>query len=335
MSTSVSPPLLVGGVPTIGGFSPLLLNRGKKYFVNPYYGADGNDGLGPDHNDGYHRPLRTVLAAYDKCVTGQGDIVFLLSNTNAASVTTDYQSAELTWAKDNTHLIGITTAGGVSHRARIAETAGTGLATLLTISGNSCTFANVQIYHGTADAEDQTCVSITGDQNHFINCHIAGMASDAAADRAGSETLLMTGADENLFERCVIGLTTINRSAANAEIRFATNCARNRFIGCDIVSRCDNAGHFFVDAPATSLQDFTIFENCRFVNCVWPSAGTTMTAGISAGADAAGALILDKCLFVGATDILSADRTWVYINGAYDGTDQTTATGLAVNPTQA
>lgn len=321
-ATHLSGPLYVGGVPVLPSGRPIT---GKTFFVDY---DDGNDGY-PGTVD---RPLKLLTTAKGKCSSGRGDVVYLKSGLNAASDCTAYLAAALDWNLDNTHIIGLGAPIGISHRCRIAEVSSTGLATLLTVSGNGCEFANFQIYHGTADDEDQTALAITGDRNFFSNVHVAGIGHATTGARAGSESVLLTGAHENTFADCHFGLTTIDRTAANAEVRFASLCARNEFFRCKFLSRCTGSGtgHGFIDLPAGSLQDYVLFEDCIGINALW-SYGVAMAYAMLKTGDAGGAVLLPKTRFV-ATN-LAADLTYVYADGRYDGTDLTTDLGIMVTPT--
>jgi len=324
MSTHFKGPLYVGGVPVLPSGRPIT---GKVFYVDYDDGADSNDGTSD-------RPLKLLSTALAKCSSGRGDVVYLKSGVNAASDCTHYLPAALDWNLDNTHIVGLGAQTGVSQRCRIAEVSGTGLATLFTISGHGCEFGNFQVFHGTADNEDQTAVAITGDCNYFHNIHFAGIGHATTAARAGSESVLMTGADENRFVGCHFGLTTIDRSAANAELRFASLCGRNEFEECTFLSRCTGSGtgHGFIDIPAGSLQDYVKFTNCECINAIWSSYGVAMAYAILKTVADVNGLVWVSNFKYNATD-LAANLTDVVADSRYDGTDLTTDLGRMVGPT--
>src|SRR6185312_16751781 len=83
--------LQVAGVPTMGT-GGLLPFTGRYFFVDAARGSDGNTGQADN-------PFATLGQAYASCTAGHNDVVFLIGT---ASLT-----GSLTWAKNNTHLIGL------------------------------------------------------------------------------------------------------------------------------------------------------------------------------------------------------------------------------------
>jgi hypothetical protein len=92
---------------------------------------------------------------------------------------------------------------------------------------------------------------------------IAGMGHATPAARAGSYSLTLTGS-ENHFERCSIGLQTIIRAAANAEVIMTGTPSDNKFWSCEFRSYSDTAGKlmFNIDGCQRELQ----FKDCMFFN---------------------------------------------------------------------
>lgn len=312
------------GVPVLGGQA--VLSGGKHLFVNYATGSDRNAGTSWD------KALKTITAAYAKCTAGKNDVVYVIGN--GQSTGSQRLSSTLTWAKDATHLIGVSTPGRYSQRSRIAPLSGaTAFSPLMTVSADGCIIANLQFFHGFVDeAGAGICLNVTGERNFFEGCHIAGMGHAEMGDNAGSSSLSLTGNGENTFRRCTIGLNTIARSTTNAEIDLKSAAVRNYFEDCDIVTFADNAGHLFVKADSSGdLDRETIFSRCRFLNSVCSTA-TAMTGALSVHASAGGLILLDCCTLVGATDwVAGADNANVYLAGhgqAYTGTANT-LTGLA------
>ncbi len=245
------------------------LTQGKSYFVRPRTGLDGNSGLSPQ------KALKTLAAALAKCVANQNDCVFLIAEGNASGNTagtywtTDYQSATLDWNKDLVHLIGVNLAGGIAGRARIAFLSTYATASnLFTVSANGCRIENIHAFAGVADTSPVGCCKVTGTRNKFINCHLAGIGNDAN-DIAGAYSLRLSGAAENQFYNCEIGLDTIARgTGANSEILVDTIAARNYFEDCRIYALIEHASnHPLVKlAAATSIDRTLHFKNCAFIN---------------------------------------------------------------------
>lgn len=289
---------------------------------------------GSDNLDGSKaNPVRTLATAFGLAQSGRGDVIVLMPYTNTASTTSQYLTSNFDWNKDNTHLIGLGPLLEFSQRARIASSGSTTFPTMFTVSGNGCKFLNVQFCHGIAVDEDQTCLKVTGQRNEFAYCHIAGIGATEPAARAGSETLLLSGAQECVFRNCTIGIDTIPRQAANAEIRTESQATRNSFFDCTILGSCgaSGAGHLSLDIPSGGLDRWIKFDNCLFLNPSGFSGATAQTVAWSIHASAGGCVVARRCLSVNITDWGQSSLAWV--DPAYDGTDQTTVGGLAVNPT--
>lgn len=271
----------------LNGFYPNL-NGGKYIFVDPKYGVNSRSGLNP------RKAVRTVNQAYAMGRDGKNDVIVLMSQGDTASSdVTTYLSANLAWAKDRLHLIGAGAPTMQSPRARIAtvSTQATAIDPLLTISGTGSVFANFQVYNGIDADVAANGVNVTGERNYFYRVHIAGMGN-AKNDKAGGYSLKLTGGGENLFEECVIGLTTTAKgTAANSEILFASATARNIFKGCYVHTFAEAATHQFILAAASAMEKDQIFENCFFIN---PDGGgaTTMTEAISINATQNGRILL-------------------------------------------
>lgn len=307
------------GVPVIGGAAMPL--TGTHFFVDPVNGVDGNSGKSVD------RPFQTLARAHTKATAGKNDVVYLMGN--GATSGTARQDVALAWSKNAVHLIGIAAPTRVAGRARIAATSGVDFTPMVNVTASGCIFANLHVFHGYGTAEAQIAWVESGERNYHVNCHIAGMGHATAGDQAGSASLSLTGDGERTFVDCTIGLDTIARSAANAEIRFGSAAVRDTFENCLILSYADAATHLFVDADSSGALDrWTQFNRCRFINAV-ESGATAMTGAMAAHASAGGLILLDECTIVGATDIEAAAASGkIFING---GAPTTTTTGLAIN----
>lgn len=294
-----------GGVP-VGGFT----TNGTAYYVKPSSGGNGNSGKRVDS------ALKTMAQALAVVPADQNNVVYLISEDNSASGTTDYQSATLTWSLDGTHIIGISSGSPIGSRARIAQlSTATGVAPLMTWSASNSSMRNVHLFHGVNDATSKGCFNVTGDRNYFYRCHFAGIGH-ATMDTANNYSLQVSG-DENLFEECIIGLDTIARgTAANSEIAFTGQATRVIFRNCIIPTFAEAATHQFILAGAASIDRWIIFENCTFVNAI-KSTAITMTEAFDLDAATGGMIILKNCTLVGATDWeANVESATVYIDGA-------------------
>lgn len=248
-----------------------IMTQGKVFYVNPRTGSDTNSGESPT-NEAVGRsrnkgPLASISAAYALCTAGQNDTVVLLAAGNSASDTTVYLSSTLTWAKNNTHLIGIGADSMVGQRTRIAQlSTATGVTSLLNVTGSACKFKNLHFFHGVDDATSiGPAVQVTGERNVFEDCHIAGMGHATMVGDGGA-SLKIDGGAENVFRRCTIGLDTIARdNSSDGEIWLDGAATRNIFEDCLIAAFISNVAYeHVVFQDATAIDRYVWFKNCLF-----------------------------------------------------------------------
>lgn len=245
------------------------------YVVDPQSGSDSNPGTT------FEKPLATLAAAYALCTANQNDVVLLVGGPTANAVT-----ASIDWAKAYTHLIGLSAdLPGVGQRARVTGSATADLTYLVDFQGAGCIVKNVQFFNGGDADADAGAVIVSGGRCYFENVFFAGMGHATPAARAGSYSLKVTG-DECTFKRCTIGLATIVRAAANAELWMTGECNREKFIDCEFVSWSNTAGKFLVKLDSSAVPYTTQFENCLFNNFC-SNNGATGTALSNAISDAA------------------------------------------------
>ena len=233
--------------------------EGITYYVhseNPN-ANDQHSGTDPEY------PMSTVLAAYNRTVSGQNDTVVVIGQATAYN-----QAATLVWANSYTHFVGVSAPlHGVGQRVRLVGTAAVDISPVLQITGSGCIFQNVQINNEHDAASDSGAVELTGDRCYFENVFFAGMVSGAAAARAGSFSLKLTGAHENLFENCTIGVDTVVRAAANAELIHEVGSSKNTYENCNFYSASETDGKFMVHfLTSVAPQGLTSFRNCLFYN---------------------------------------------------------------------
>lgn len=338
--------LQVAGVPTMG-MGGLMPYTGNWYFVDYYRGSDGNEGTADS-------PFKTIYKAYSKMVDGHNDVCAIipapltaststgtqrLSAANAALIDSSATTGTLTWAKSACHLIGLTAPTGISPRARIApETTDTAAlfgntGNMVNVTASGCIFANFQLWGGfaTGNASSITWTD-AGSRNYYYGVHIAGQADAASAATNTSRTLKITG-QEHVFERCTIGIDTVQRiTAGSRTLEFANGSARCKFIECDFPLFLASAAASTVSVYAAvgGLDRWTKFERCCFLNTTIPATGTAQTAVFSLASGAGGQILLNYCTAVKATDWADATATelQLQINGAAP-TNNTS--GLAVD----
>jgi len=167
-------------------------------------------------------------------------------------------------------------------------------------------------------------VEITSDYNTFNNVHFQGIGDDTAGDDTAARSLLLTASEENEFYNCTVGLDTITRSAANANLELTGSCARNKFISCDFPIYADAATPVFVKADTgNAYERFLTFENCYFNNPV-DGSSTAMTVGMDLSATGNGQVVLFNSYFTGCTDIAN-DFTATNLAGSVQATNSTGA----------
>lgn len=305
------------GVPVIGSAGGIPFT-GNWYFCDYANGSDGNEGTAD-------APLKTIGRAYDLCVSGNNDVVVIVGD--GSTTATQRLSATLTWAKNATHLIGITAPTMIAQRARIAPvtTATTNINPLITVSASGCYFGNFSIFQGIGQAStDEQCMVVSGDRNYFGNVQIGGMGAAVGAGRAGSYSLYLNDGDENTFDACAIGLDTVSRSAANTSVKFGGQAQRNVFINCLFPVYATATTPTVIDANAVgSIDRFNLFKNCTIINSGTSALAAVVAYNVSQG----GFILMDNCSAMGCTDWTGADTSVVQITGPVPNGD---TSGMAV-----
>jgi len=281
---------------------------GNIYYVDADSGSDTANS-GTSWNDAF----ATLGAAYTACTTNNYDMIVVAPN--GTSSTTE---SAIAWSKNHITTIGASAYSPFSPRSRaLWKTADDSPA--LTISGQGNTFSNVQL--GTF-VDLNVLVSLTGDRNSFHGVHFAGIGDATAGDDAAARCISMSGAEENYFNGCTIGLDTVARSTTNAELELASGSTRNVFEGCRFVSFADNAGHLFVKAAsAADVDRFVEFKDCTFHNAT-NSTATAMTVAMDLHASLGGSVLLFNSWLFGATD-WADDFTNVEVAGGVQATGAT------------
>lgn len=274
-----------GGLPWI---------RGTWFFVDPTSGDNNYDGKSPG------TAFADIASAEDVCTTGAGDGICIISRGATAAATTSYLTAALTFDKSGITVIGIAAPVSLYGRARISnKTTSTGLATIMTVSGDNNTFINLDIFQSGTGAAAVNAATVTGNRNAFINCHIATSLGDAAS--ASQYSLVLSAAQENCFYGGTIGTDTVDRgNFASADLHLTGACARNRFFGTEFLSySTGGTAHGAVKATSTSGGRTTIFKGCTFLNF-----GATAQAVVVLGSAATNdKIFFDRCCTMGFTAI--------------------------------
>ena len=264
-----------------------LMSVGNIFYVDP---AKSSSGGGRSANDAYKTVAEALSAA-----TADNDDVIIVAATSSTGRTSE--SAIIDWSKRRTHLMGNGAARQMTSRngVGVAASASSGF----TVSANNCIFQNL-----TFAAFDDTDVlfEVTGEYNTFNGVHFQGIAHATPAGETGARSLLLTGAGENEFNSCVIGLDTVTRTVANASLELTGSCPRNIFRGCLFPIYTSSADALFVKADTgNATERFLIFEDCLFNNADTGSS-TTMTVAMDLSTTGNGTVFLKDSYGKGFTD---------------------------------
>lgn len=228
-------------------------SKGSKILVvDAVNGSDSNPGTK------WEAPLANIEAAYAKCTTLKNDVVLLVANGTANTTT-----AQLAWAKNYTHLVGLCSPS-VEPRSIVASAAALATTPFVLVSGSGCVIKNVTFSHNTTDALGLVCVSVTGSHNYFSNVHFSGgMGTNAIT---GARSLSIDG-DSNRFDRCRIGQDSAALPNGAAGLVFLTDAAHNEFDDCMFL--VTTAGTTYAHVLITAAADIgaaNIFRRCLFIN---------------------------------------------------------------------
>ena len=274
------------------------------YFVDPVNGSNTNSG------DRWTKPVADIATAYGLCTANQHDVVLYLASSSGVDLT-----AALTWSKSYTHLVGMCAPTCVAQRARIFQLSTlTNASPLLTVSATGCIFKNFYIFQGVDDAGSLINVSVTGGRNYFENVHFAGGGHATQAINGGA-SLKLDGGEENLFERCTIGVDTIAAATGMAGLILDGAAPRNIFRECMFTMYAGHIGAKFVEvADSAGFDRYVIFDNCLFIN---DATGFTMTEAFTVPGGMGSAthrIILKDCVILGVGDVEDNNRGIVYMN---------------------
>ena len=292
---SLNVDIITGG----GGF--LNYFPGKKVFVDPVNGSDGNDGLAPA------QAKKTYSAGYAMLTTNKNDCLIIIGGASALA-----QTAVCSFAKDYTHYFGVSSSAFAGGRVRFTNTVTTATAGEFLISGTGCIFDNLHWQHGdSATATSVVGVAISGNgRNSFSNCHFEGPVNATVAGGTAIKTLMLTSTQDNSFYHCTFGARTIlSASAAGAIVHFAgTNNNANTFEDCLFLHYTSTTTSAFISYVDNAMPDsaFTLFKDCIFQGC----AATAVADPIRYTTAGHGTTILQNCALSGLGLTVWATGAW-------------------------
>ena len=276
----------------------------KIYLVDSVHGSNSNSG------DRWTKPLLTLEAAEDLCVTGHNDTVLLMNSATEYAL-----AAMLTWDKNFTHLVGLSAETMAGKRCRVLPAAD--LDTMVLVSGYGNIFKNVRFSHEYNSAASLTNVKITGPRNYFENVEFIGGVYAAQAIDGGCSLRIANNAGECLFKHCMIG--TDGTESATGHMGMVVDAAappaRLRFENCHFAAFPASTGAGFVELLGTTFQRAWVLDRCEFINAhthfVMASAFV-----VPGGFDpSGGSIFLKDCYGYGFTDWEAGDTGAVRIGG--------------------
>lgn len=268
-----------------------LPSVGEIYYVDAGAGSDSDDGRTAGSAFKTVTKAKTVMSA-------DQDDVLIIASTNSSGRTSE--AASIDWDLRRTHIIGNGPLRKLNPRNGIGF-ASTATTPCFTVSAKDCSFTNISI----AVFEDiNVLVNATGDYNSWDHVHFQGIGNATTGDDAAGRSLVLTGAEENEFTNCTIGIDTVARGgAANASLELTGSCPRNKFINCDFPIFTDGAEPTWVKADTGNCTErFLKFEGCEFMNPDG-SSSTTLTLGMDLSATSNGYIYMINCNWLGATDL--------------------------------
>jgi len=283
----------------------------------------------------------TIAEAYAATETGRNDVVLLSPDSHS-------QSAEISWARNMTHLIGMYPTAMMNQRSRIGQSAA--MASILNVTGYGNLFKNLYFMWGNGEATSYAGVKVTGNRNTFENCHLGGPfnATEGAivhTTHAGG-ALHLNGCEECYFKNCVIGGDTIERGANNAILYIGGSASdyamRNIFEDCLFLSSADSGQDALNIYIGAATHGWVLFKNCTFINISASGFANALPVAITVNANTTTtqfrAIFDAKCCFHGYTDIVAkADEANVEFQFVPIPQETTTYTnaefiGLSGNP---
>lgn len=267
---------------------------GKKIFVDPVNGSDGNDGA-------VTRPVKTLAVAEDMTTNNKNDVVYMIGGASAFTLTSAF-----TWDKSFTHLIGVVAPVEYGIRNRIL-TATASVSPLFLLSGNGCVMANMMISqegdHATGNA---IALKITGARNYFKNVTARNLSASGVLDVSKRDVVLNSSNGENVFSSCTFGTDTYDGSANAANFVFefngAVETARNKFYDCMFLGSGSSGASFIKCTTTSATSSFQLFKNCVFYNNDNGSMNT-MTQAFAIDAACGGQFIFIDSWMYGASTL--------------------------------
>lgn len=287
---------------SLQGDALLAHAAGERIYLNGALGSNGNSGKFKGE------PIASLTQAQAMLRSGYNDIIYLQGSTGSVSLAEAFD-----WDDNLAHLVGVWPGYCEHSRARIGMS--TAFSPFITVSGYGNSFSNIYTMHGTAEA-DYVGWTISGKRNNFGNVHFGGPFFATQADHASYRGVNITG-NENVFDGCIFGDSSLARDAANYNVQLAAGVTAH-FKNCLFRMFADGANSMFVNFANTSSVTLAYFENCTFLALSANLATTIDEALHFDGGNTALAVIDPNCNFIKVTKIAHADKDqYVYLPRAH------------------
>jgi len=271
--------------------APANVHVGNMLYVDANSGNNSTNS-GTSWNDAF----KTLSKAEDTATTNNYDQIIVAPNGTSGTA----ETATITWDKNHISVVGAAAPVSVSQRSRIVTTTDS-VDPCYTLSGAGNQFINLQM--ATWQASNDVLINVTGERNYFGNTHLAGIGHATAGDDTSARCLLITGAGENEFVGCTIGVDTIARSVANASFEATGSCPRNIFRDCFFPLFADNSGALFCKLDTGNCNErFLLFQRCLFNNPNVNGSATKITVAFDTAGAGNGTIIMNECYGLGFTD---------------------------------
>lgn len=295
-----------------GSSAPVVPSNGAVFYVDGANGSDNYGGTTPQF------AFKTLDTAFNACAGGLNEIIYVLGGGTAVNYSSAIASggSGLVWNKNYTHLIGLNSGPVLGQRSRVTNGATTVLYTpLLSVTGSGCLFQNIEFFNGGNHATSAAvCIAMsTGTRNVFVNCQISGGGHATSAGNAAMRSLTITGSGEHLFKHCYIGLTTEQRSTTSIEMELKTATLRNVFEDCYFASQqtVGGSGVGLISIAQTAIQDYVVFENCKFLCPSTFQGGSAIAQVMAVHAAPGGVVLVHNSISAGFTKFQTTASTAV------------------------
>lgn len=297
-------------------------------------------------NDKYHDSTSGIAVGYAALVEGRGDVLLVAPRTDHVI------SANLSWSKDNTHLVGAGQLYGVRPNATLIP-GGAAVTDLLTIDATGCVVSGLTLHNAAATASTaciKTLVTSTNCVGAIVrNCFLWGPDDDTINDATGGWRLIDHSGGGCLFEDLQVGygypIAGVPGAASNypSLLRIRKSLFNDAvFRNCIFAAEFTEAAHTLIMVEfAPSAGAYWVFQNCQFMQL----GSTALSLGIMsdlAGVNAAftgskNCMYFDaNCAFYGVTDVCAPDNEgYIGLSPALlpgTGTGASILAGLAANP---